>query len=236
MQPAPVFFDEPDGELIELRIAPRLASWMASGHPDQVRLEKFLVHAEDELLPRLAQLPDPVALRLDVGLEDRVDLLEQHDLDNYAFPLAVRLTQASGRQLSCVWVTKRHAATSAVGVQQAVTRNAPSTAGQWVQVRTTASASTTAYKQQIHDQLCAAVALPEGPVAMEVSFTVGPRRNWLNLWKPTIDALEALLGRSLPERAWHPRDGRIVRLGLHHHVDAAHGHDVSIAIAAAVLQ
>ena len=232
---ADVFIAEPDDELIELQVAPRLASWMAAGHPDQVRLEAFLSHAEGVLVSHLAQLPDPLVLRMDVGLPVQVDLLKQHDLDNYAFPLAVRLTQVNGRQLSSVWVSKRHAATSAVGVQQAVARSTPSFDERWVEVHTTASATTTAYKQQIHDQLAAVLPLPEGPVAMELSFTVGAHRNWLNLWKPTIDALESLLGRSSAQRAWHPRDGRIVRLAMHHHVDASLGHEVHIAVATMAL-
>jgi hypothetical protein len=93
--------------------------------------------------------------------------------------------------------------------------------------------TSTAYKQQIHDQLAHAAVLPDGPVRLELSFTIGPRRNWLNLWKPTIDALDALLGRTHPDRAWHPRDGRITALGLHHTTDPAIRNDVIIAIVAA---
>ena len=62
---------------------------------------------------------------------------------------------------------------------------------------------------------------------------IGPRRNWLNLWKPTIDALDALLGQMVPAQPWHPREGRIVKLGLHQQVDNYLGHDVVLAIAAA---
>jgi hypothetical protein len=56
-------------------------------------------------------------------------------------------------------------------------------------VRVAASSTTTEYKQQIHDQLHGTATLPTGPVALEVSFAVGPSRNWTNLWKPTIDAV-----------------------------------------------
>ena len=59
-----------------------------------------------------------------------------------------------------------------------------------------------------------------------------PQRNWLDLWKPTIDALDPLLGRTHPDRDWHPRDGRIVDLGLHLDVDPSLGNDVVISIAA----
>lgn len=227
-----MFYAKPDREPVVLEVAPVLASWMVTGHPDQVRLETFLNHADNVLATQLSELPDPLALRLDVALPARIDLLDEHDLDNYAFPLAARLTKVNGRALASVWVTKQHGASSAVRLQQAVARPAPSTEGAWMEVRTSTSASTTAYKQQIHDQLHAAAALPEGPAAIELSFTTGPRRNWLNLWKPTIDALDAFLGSTRPGRLWHPRDGRIVELGLHHQLHQSLSHDVVIAIAA----
>jgi hypothetical protein len=98
-------------------------------------------------------------------------------------------------------------------------------------MRTTASASTMAYKQQVSTGLTDAAELPDGPIAMELAFVVGPRRNWLNLWKPTVDALDRLLGRTYPDREWHPRDGRITELGLHRTVDETLGNDVAITIA-----
>lgn len=229
----PVFFAKPDAEMTELEVTPRLASWDAAGHPDQVALKSFLDYAEAVFAPQLAQLQEPRALRLDVGLPAHVALHNEHDLDNYAFPLAARLTQATYQPLSSVWVTKQTGTTSSAAVQQAVAGTKPSVSTTVLEVRTTASATTAAYKEQIHDQVHA--DLPQdGPVAVEISFTVGPRRNWLNLWKPTIDALDALLGQTVPGQSWHPRDGRIVSLGLHRQVDDSLGHDVVLAIAGAV--
>lgn len=43
-----------------------------------------------------------------------------------------------------------------------------------------------------------------GPVHLDIVFGVGPTRSWLNLWKPTVDALGALLGQPCSSRAWHP--------------------------------
>lgn len=215
-----------------LDIAPRLASWDAAGHPDQVALRAFLDYAEALFAAQLVQLSEPRALRLDVALPTHVDPLDAHDLDNYAFPLAARLTRATHRPLASMWVTKQVGTTSAAAAQQAVPRATPSVGAPAQEVRTTASIATAAYKQQIRDQVHATLQ-PTGPVALEVSFTVGPRRNWLNLWKPTIDALDGLLGQTVPGQPWHPRDGRIVALGLHHQVDDALGNDVVLAIAAA---
>ena len=50
-------------------------------------------------------------------------------------------------------------------------------------------------------------------MTLEVGYLVGPGRYWPNLCKPTIDALDQILGRTVPDRPWHPLDGRIVRLG-----------------------
>ena len=51
------------------------------------------------------------------------------------------------------------------------------------------------------------------------------------MWKQTIDALDPLLGRTHPDRAWNPRDGRITELGMHVTVDPALRYDVAVGIA-----
>lgn len=229
---APVFFIKPDSNLMSLQVAPRLASWMGAGHRDQHDLEQFLAHAERAIEPQIAELADPLALRLDVGLPSAVSLLDHRDLDNYVFPLAVRLTKHTGRHFASVWGSKRHSETSLIGVERANPRHDYGQPDRSLQVRTSASSSKTAYKQQIHDQLEGVEVLPAGPVALELSFIVGPRRSWPNLWKPTIDALGRLIGSPTSGRPWHPHDGRIVELGLHSGVDPSIGNDVVIAITA----
>src|SRR5204863_8126695 len=72
--------------------------------------------------------------------------------------------------------------------------------------------------------------LPPGPVGIQLVFTVGPARSWLNLWKMAIDTLDPLLGRSFPDDEFDPKDGRIVRLGLHVRVDSTLAHETDIAI------
>ncbi|MGI8537826.1 MAG: hypothetical protein ACR2K2_15405 [Mycobacteriales bacterium] len=67
-------------------------------------------------------------------------------------------------------------------------------------------------------------------MALDIVFGVGPARSWINLWKPTIDALGALLGASSPARPWHPQDGRVTRLSLHCAVDPALGHQVDLVV------
>jgi hypothetical protein len=84
----------------------------------------------------------------------------------------------------------------------------------------------------VRDAVAHATEIPSGPVQLQLAFVVGPYRNWLNLWKPTIDALDLLLGRTRADRDWHPRDGRITNLGLHVDIDQSLGHDVVVSIAA----
>lgn len=167
------------------------------------------------------------ALRLDVGLDSGREVVDQADLDNYAFPLASHLRD---EHLVSVWCAKHHADDSHVLVAPAQETTPP---GPTATVRTTASAETKAYKEQVRAAVASAVELPAGPVQLQLSFLVGPHRNWLNLWKPTIDALDPLLGRTKAERDWHPKDGRITDLGLHVDTDATLGHDVVVVIAAA---
>lgn len=205
---------------------------MAVEHADQTRLAEFLAHAEGLLEPMLRHLPAPLALRLDVGLPTEVPLLDHRDLDNYTCPLAKRLSQTSERALDSAWATKKHSDMSSAGLQQAVHRPARDTGKYSRVICTTASTDTPKYKEQIATQMEGIDPLPEGPVELELAFVVGPSRNWLNLWKPTIDALGGLLGRTSPSERWHPRDGRVVELGLHRQVNETIGNDIVIAVEA----
>lgn len=218
------WYERPEGESLVLRKVPRLASWNKSSDPDQVRLREYLEDTADLLRPSL--LDGPWALRLDVGLPEGRDLTDMADLDNYALPLAAHLRTDD---LVSVWCTKRLATTSTVLVAPARESSPPATA---FTVRTTASSQTTAYKEQVRAAVLGSPELPDGAVHLQVSFAVGPRRNWLNLWKPTIDALDPLLGATRPGRAWHPKDGRVTDLGLHLSTDPDLGNEVVVAIAA----
>lgn len=68
---------------------------------------------------------------------------------------------------------------------------------------------------------------PEGVV---VAARGGAQRRWTNLWKPTLDGLDSLLGKTFEAKDWNPQDGRIVRLGFHHRVVDSPGHDAEAQI------
>lgn len=217
------WFARPEGDSRKLRVAPRLASWEKADHPDQVRLRAYL--DDTEALIADSRIDGPWALRLDVGLPTGRTLLDMADLDNYAHPLAYRLRDPG---LVSVWCTKQHCEQSFVRIEAAREMPPPSNV---MLARTTASASTVAYKEQIHAAVVGEPELPAGPVKLELGFVVGGG-NWLNLWKQTIDSLDPLLGRTYPNRAWHPLDGRITELGVHLTVDPALRYDRVIGISA----
>jgi hypothetical protein len=173
-------FAMPDSQPAQLPAAPRLASWNRADDPDQVRLEAYLTAAEQLLLPRCEQLPGPLTLRLDVGLPPATPLLDQRDLDNYLYPLAARLSKTIGPRLVSVWGTKQHCRASFARIEPATPIHARSSPGHCYTIRTSTSSQSIAFKQQIHDQLTGAATLPDGPVSMQLSFTVGPGRNWLS--------------------------------------------------------
>ena len=229
--PAPVFV-QPGSTPICLPTPPRLTSWNKSGDPDQLRLSEYLAIADDLLRPHYEHLTGPFALRLDVGLPAHTALLDQRDLDNYLLPLATRVSRSARGDLVCVWGTKQHSAKSFIRIESAIPRTAVPPWGWRHIIRTNASSESTMFKEQIRDQLGDAKPLPPGPVRMQLSFTVGPSRNWLNLWKPVIDALGKILGHAAGPDSWSPLDGRIVDLGLHCRMEPAMSHDVLIAIAA----
>jgi hypothetical protein len=219
---------------LALPVAPQLASWDAADTVSRRRLTAYLQEAERLLAPVIDATADPLGLHLDIGLPADVDILHERDLDNYLLPLARHLARVSGRTFTSVTGVKRHTSTSYIGVGQATPApHLPPLALH--NVRTTASAETTAYKEQIRDTLAESSTLPAGPVTMDIVFSVGPTRSWVNLWKPTIDALGRLLGDGGSGRPWNPQDGRIVRLGLHRHADVTLGHNVELLIAAAVM-
>lgn len=224
----------PDNEPLQLRQIPRPMSRNANNDPDQVRLRAYVAETK-ELLDESRIYDRPWALRIDVGKSHSLDLLSAvADLDNYAHPLADELKNP---HLVSVWATKQHDAQqrSYVRIADASEESAPA---EVLTVRTTASVEKAAFKDEIKAAVyeSGAQMLPEDvPVRLELSFVIG-NRTWLPVWKPTIDALDPLLGRTDPEHPYHPLDGRIVELGMHLEVDPTLGYDVEIGIAPAPWQ
>jgi hypothetical protein len=220
------WYARPDGGSLQLGIPPQLASWNKADEAEQKQLRLFL--DETEALLATSQIEGIWALRLDVGRPRARDLLNGADLDNYLKPLVSRLSDAA---LVSVWCTKQYSEQSFVRVGAAHEMLSRPTS--LIVARPTASYENVAYKEQVQSAVAHCTELPAGPVRLELAFLIGPNRRWWHLWKPTIDALEPLLGRDPWEtRLWHPRDGRITELGMHLTVDPSLRHEVLIGIEA----
>jgi hypothetical protein len=239
----PVFYARPDGEAITLRSTPRLANWNRSGDSGAARLTRALSYSEQLTDPRLAECSGPIALRFDVGLPRAVRLLDERDLDNYLLPLAGYLAGRSPQPIVSVWGCKRYADETSLRIETARRREDPVDEDESDVAMTLVTTAIgerddfkAGFRREIHDrvadQMSDSDALPDGPVILEASFVVGPERNWLDLWWSTIDGLGPLLGQSPSAPEFHPRDGRIIDLGLHCAVDPDLGTDVVIGLRA----
>ena len=217
----PVFYERPEGDAAVLRETPRLSRWNRSGDRDQVRLTVAGDSADRLIRPQWDAVRGPIAIRMDVGLHRSTPLLNRDDLDNYLLPLAGRLGR--GRIVSA-WASKRYAERTLLRVEAARAGEQPPDTVEL----TAAATAEQAYQQEIRAQLVDRDVLPDGPLSLELAFVVGPGRDWVDLWKPTIDALGPLLGET--NRPWHPKDGRIVDLGLHGSVEPGRGDGVLIAM------
>jgi hypothetical protein len=220
-----VEFAIPEGPSIELELEPRLESWNQRDDPVQVALREFVEHVRERIDPALEATAGSLVFRLDVGLADQLDPLWERDLDNYLFPIARSLPD----RVVSIWGTKRRGARSFVRLEPA----APATVPGWQEFAVPRSpAGEPHWKSAVRRAVESAAELPEGPVGLQLTHTIGPGRNWPSMWKASIDALEPLLGRTYRDREWNPLDGRIVRLGLHKNVNADHAADSSMIVRA----
>lgn len=221
-----VVYGPPDAERRELSLAPQLESWEKSGHPSQKRLAEWLSHVRAAL--DLPPAREALAIELEVGFPGWQPLIGGgRDLDNFLLPVVRDL--GPGRFVSA-WVRKVHArSTIRVAPAQPILLDAPGWS--FAAASTSVSSATTAWKTAVERQVAdqAPPVLSHGPIEVHLSFRVSAGRNWALLWKPAIDALGPILGSHDP-RPFHPRDDRIVTLGLHRVVDPSFGWSVHLGL------
>jgi hypothetical protein len=220
-------FNRPGGHAVLLSRQPVLASPDAGDQPWQPPLGVYL----EELEADLAWTPrgEHLALELDVALPASMPLLSRgHDLDDYLVPVVDRLGVI---RFDAVFATKRRGVRSSIRLGPATPAGEPPPPPQ-VSVRTTASATSIDWKQQLNGA-CAAVTTapaPVGGVAVELRFSVSRRRNWSALWKPAIDSLGPILGVPDPTRPYRADVARITTLALHRRFDDTLGHRVQVEV------
>jgi hypothetical protein len=220
-------FERPYADPVVLTRQPALASRMRRDHPDQIRLEALLTAVDEEGEPAVAGIAGDVAVELTIGLAPEDSLTWHRELDNYLLPVVSRLGQ---RRIPAAFARKVRTARSTLTAGPARFRHDGATP--MLQVRATGSYEEPGWKEQIRAACQAAVgagAPQPGTAALDVAFVVSSTRNWTNLWKPAIDAIDGpILGVPNPESPWSPNDDHITRLGLHRTIDNSVGFDIVV--------
>lgn len=150
------------------------------------------------------------------------------DLDNFLTPVVKALGR--GGLFDAVAATRGTSAEQArLTLTTAKQAQPPAAALTRTSIELTISPERREWNEQI------AVAVGQHPssqtgreVEVDLTFRVSPRRNWVTLWKPAIDALGGVLGED--DRPWHPRDHRIGHLTLRRMLRGANDWAVGIDI------
>ena len=210
-------------------LKPRLASWNRSDHPDQIRLREYLRDLSVELGPLTAM--QPLFLKMMIDVEEPGRLERHHDLDNYLTPVVAHL---GPRQFRYVEAVKRVGGGSdlRIGLAVPLVSAAISAECEHFSCAAGAGAQEKRWKEGVRSALMQAGAqrLPAGLVEARVAWRCSARRNWVWLWKPTIDAMGPILGQADPRNPYNPNDDRIVRLCLHVFYDETRAHAVDVAM------
>lgn len=216
-----------DGVTVELPFPPLVESWERREHPSQVRLAAYRDSLRALVEPALISLEPPLALGFHVA--GRPDIAAGCDLDNFLTPVVKALGGGDG--FSFVWATRgrpnERASVTLVHATDArlnMVGHVP---------RVSARLSLSPQRAEWKMALAAAVGQHEsagatGPIELTLRFGVSPRRNWVTLWKPAMDALGGVLGEG--DRPWHPHDDRISLLVLQREIRPWLGWDVELDI------
>jgi hypothetical protein len=213
-------------------ISPQLANWDKSSALSQIRLKSYLRKIMDELLPDPID-KDPLFVHLDVDVQKQEHLLKHHDLGNYLTPLfGERLLDA--RLFFLVTARKYVGGGSQLllGIAQPTRDNKLAAVGNHFEITTRGSVQSKQWKENLRNALAATNPIPLNTpgVEVQIAWTCSPKRNWVNLWKPTGDCMGPILGEQNPLRPFSPDDDRIVNLKFHCTLDNTLDNDVHIAM------
>jgi hypothetical protein len=210
---------------------PKLASWNANSDPEQIALKRYLDDIEQKLHP-LPQVPG-LFLHMVIDVKNPAHLLHHHDLDNYLYPVVYRL---GASRFSMVSASKRIGGGSYLQIGQTQPENVSFLENDgWQSFQHNTGRVSTAkseWKAGIRDKLKTQQIhqLQSGAVDIQLIWKCSSRRNWINLWKPTIDAMGPVLGEPDTHRPFHPNDDRIVSLKLHLNPNDSSGWSVDIGM------
>jgi hypothetical protein len=195
-----------------------LDSWNSKMHPDQIRLRAYL----EQLAQALGPLPETTAdlfLHMDIDVRKPDRLLRHHDVENYLAPVVRHL---GVNRFVLVSATKRVGGGSQLLIGMAELISMDTDLASWSHFSCAAGnrADASPWKIGLRTALAAEhpQVLPPGSVAVQLAWRCSQRRSWMQLWKPTGDAMGPVLGEPDPRNPFNPADDRIGFLQLHRNV------------------
>lgn len=198
-------------------VEPQIASWDNKEHANQVRLQAYLRQVKAHFASTL-ESHDDLALSLVIDLKSERRLLRGNDVENYLTPLVHAL---GSRRFLYAEAEKRVGGGSSIAIGPAVPMGEPPSGSAW-SGRLSGNPGTAAGKRAIRLGLLnrGEAVLPPGPVTVQMAWRLRGNVNWVNLWKPTGDAMGPVVGESrYPEREFHPDDDRITQVAMHRCID-----------------
>lgn len=205
-----------------------LATWDSGAHPSQIRMKAYLAQLDAQLRPRLDGAEGALYVAIDAVVPAGRDLLHHYDLENYLTPVAHRL-----RDLPIVLAsaTKR--------ITQGKSRVSIGSAQRGIEIEngwqsfSSVCAPGPAWKAKLRSDLLASgvTALAPGPVEAHLAWGCNQHaRSWINLWKPTGDAMGPILGEPTPRYPYNPADDRIISLDLHLDRRDSNGYEFEVSM------
>lgn len=223
-----------DQDIIYHRIEgfePLVAQWEKRTHPAQIRLNKYLTWLTGEIRPQLNDRDD-LFLHLEIDVQDPAKLLHQYDLENYLTPLFGK-KWLNPSSFVLVSARKKVGGGNSIEIGQVRWRtNAFENDWSRFSCSPGAGSSKPEWKERIRVSLASTNPdfIPTGPAEVHLAWRCSPNRNWVNLWKPTGDAMGPVLGYTSLVNLYHPRDDRIVHLSMHKTIDPRIGYDVQVGM------
>ena len=212
--------------VLELPFSPLLESWERSTSKAQLRLGEYRDGLSVLAQPVLAAPAPPFAFGFYAA--GRQDIAAGGcDLDNFLTPVVKAL--GGGEAFALVWATRGRAdEPSRLTLAHAGDVRVATDDAAEMTVRLSGSPTRPEWKAKIAEAV--GIHPSSGitdPVSLAVRYRLSPLRNWVTLWKPTIDALGGILGegrapvasKRRPNLVSHPRTRTGARPGLGYRSD-----------------
>jgi len=175
----------------------------------------------------------PLGVTLAVAIPDEVPLLTDHPLYGFLGPLVSALSLP---QLKYAAATKAHGKLSTLCIGPV--GQDFSSSHEWQNAAGHIEGLSVRMQRMLGHQIATQVTPTRwGAVELDIAVRTGIMRDWVEAWKPLIESLVAIVGRRREDvEEFEIETGRIVKLALHHDVNALLGDAIQVDVRARLLE